>query len=413
MPITKEGTVMAKAKRKKAAKKKDAGAATAAPAPASAPAPVPTAAPAPMPATVAAPAAVAVDDDVMDDAEFDRYVSENNPNEIVPETTVQVQSAPPQYQPPPAPAPAQYQPPPAPAPSAPPPQPTLMTPVAPPQPRPVPQTVPAQPAQMVVPQMPPIANLPEFDRQKTTNLPSPENAHYPVLQMAANAGQALQFNMSSGFGFSAWQLPRIQLARGGQPFYVIHTPEGMQSVEKFQGIILFLKDGRSFWYRDPGESGGNMPPDCESPDGMFGRGNPGGQCQICPYSQWGSMAQLHPTTKANSKGQACRHTSMVFIAQPGSMLPSVMIVPPTSLKGFKQYLFGLAQSAQRYIDVVTHFGISVQQVGGFNVSTVSCQRVAELENEQSKRILSASKGYATLFTNVVPTHSEVATDEGA
>lgn len=57
-------------------------------------------------------------------------------------------------------------------------------------------------------------------------------------------------------------------------------------------IILDGKNSRAYYqtaYDPKAAKVGNLnPPDCKSNDGSIGVGNPGGECKVCPHSQWGA-----------------------------------------------------------------------------------------------------------------------------
>ena len=67
----------------------------------------------------------------------------------------------------------------------------------------------------------------------------------------------------------------------------VPTLEGEESVNSLDGIIVHWTTPRAYWRTSLDDGGGSAPPDCFSPDGEYGTGDPGGDCFACPFNQWG------------------------------------------------------------------------------------------------------------------------------
>lgn len=136
-------------------------------------------------------------------------------------------------------------------------------------------------------------------------------------------------------------LERIVMPSGTTPAFTVPSREGNDIQKEFTGIIVAHKKARSYWknkYSGQGES-----PECHSPDGKRGIGNPGGNCESCPLSQW-----------IDDEPPACTDQRILFILLPDKFLPYMIVVPPTSIPSVKQYMIRL------FNDGVEHFGVTTK-----------------------------------------------------
>ena len=109
-------------------------------------------------------------------------------------------------------------------------------------------------------------------------------------EIAVNEGFAVLANQNvlnealaddcQGLEFS---FDRVKLPVGGGTAFEIPSAEGEDSemAKDITGVIVYNHPAYAY-YHDK-YTGGNNPPDCGSFDGVNGIGNPGGNCQNCPY----------------------------------------------------------------------------------------------------------------------------------
>ena len=114
-------------------------------------------------------------------------------------------------------------------------------------------------------------------------------------EIAVNEGFAVLANQNvlnealaddcQGLEFS---FDRVKLPAGGGTAFEIPSAEGEDSemAKDITGVIVYNHPAYAY-YHDK-YTGGNNPPDCGSFDGVNGIGNPGGDCQNCPYNKFGS-----------------------------------------------------------------------------------------------------------------------------
>lgn len=145
---------------------------------------------------------------------------------------------------------------------------------------------------------------------------------------------AVIYNLQ-GESISEFDLDRVKVPAGGATVFQIPGLDGITNAEAIEGIILHIGIRRAFW-RDPTPSG--KPPECYSTDGLHGIGDPGGECGSCPFNQFGSAVRADG---GQGRGKRCREMRMMLLIRPEDRLPIVVIAPPASIKGMKQWLLRL------------------------------------------------------------------------
>ena len=144
--------------------------------------------------------------------------------------------------------------------------------------------------------------------------------------------EALADNLGSQT-LSAWDLQRVTVPSQGFEMWSVPTApdEKTEYQTSIEGIIIHTSTPRAYWSKKPEESG-RTPPECSSPDGITG--TPLGDCITCIHNQWGS--------DPDGAGKACREQRLLFMLRPGSFLPIVVQVPPTSIDAIKKYAVNVA-----------------------------------------------------------------------
>lgn len=183
-------------------------------------------------------------------------------------------------------------------------------------------------------------------------------------------------NLANAPDASAFSLPRIKTPSGGAQNWSVPTAQGEDNVKHLDCIILAHQPCRGYW---PGEFKGGEPPQCSSPDGVTGFGDPGGNCRSCPHAQWGSAA--------NGRGQACKSMWRVFVLRKDAILPYCLTLPPTSIRPFTTYMTTLSLSGLPYFGVITRIGLEkAQNPDGITYGQATFQQVGELGEEDEARI---------------------------
>ena len=213
-------------------------------------------------------------------------------------------------------------------------------------------------------------------------------------------GQTLLESVGAG-GLTPFDLDRILVPAGGGLSWTIPTPRGEQTVQKFEAVILYHHEGRSYWPLPFGEVE-KQPPSCTSMDGITGEGDPGGECHRCAFAQFGSkIVQGKP-----GKGQACKQQYMLYLLLPESILPVLLIVPPSSLghkdrDGLWRYLtLGAASLGYRVRDCVTELSlVREKNADGIVYSRIAARFAGALPEATRQITGSYSQGFRALVEN--------------
>jgi hypothetical protein len=188
---------------------------------------------------------------------------------------------------------------------------------------------------------------------------------FPVLGVdAPKLVNVVRANLG-GRGVNEFLLERLKIPTGGDTKWKVADLSGEEKmVDEIEGIIIHWKNTRVYFSKPFEETGGGELPDCRSPDGITGVGDPGGSCVTCPLAQYG--------THAKGRGQACTQKRVLFLVQPESILPTVISLPPTSLQDMEIFFAKLAARAIQY----NHALLGLKLVQDSNKGGVKFAKVA-------------------------------------
>lgn len=187
------------------------------------------------------------------------------------------------------------------------------------------------------------SNLPAVSKGEGTLIPADS---FKILS-DPTAIEVIKNNLQ-GESISEFDLQRIKVPGGGAVSWEVEDITGeIDSVKEIRGILIYVGIRRGYW-EDPNPSG--SPPDCSSMDGHHGMGSPGGSCMACPLNQFGTS--LKPDG-SQGKGKRCRETRCVLVLREDDLLPMAIFTPPSSLKGFKQYLMKLRHKLFQVVTVMS------------------------------------------------------------
>jgi hypothetical protein len=186
--------------------------------------------------------------------------------------------------------------------------------------------------------------------------------------------EAWNANINSG-EITARDLPRIKIMSGGSPFWLVPGLNGEETVQRLEGVVVLSTHRRAYW---KSKDAGNVPPDCSSNDCRKGTGDPGGDCEACPFAAFGS----------DGDGQACKQVKQLFMLRGDSMLPEVVSLPPTSLDAAKKFFVKLQSSRIPYYGAV--IAIELEKATSKQnkpYCKAKFQHVRNLSPEEKKRAL--------------------------
>lgn len=214
-----------------------------------------------------------------------------------------------------------------------------------------------------------------------------------LAELPAMAG-VLAENLGDG-GLAPQDLTRIRVPSGGGLAWEYPTSSGPEPRPSFEGVILHRQNTRAYWAKPLDEGDGNTPPDCRSDDSIVGVGIPGGRCDTCPLSQFGSKLNRDGSP---GSGQACKALTLLYVMVPGELLPVVVVAPPTSLKPLKTYMLQLTSAGVRYWTAITRFALEqTKNAGGIKYSRLALQRVETLGEAEAAALSDVRAQLAPLF----------------
>ena len=228
--------------------------------------------------------------------------------------------------------------------------------------------------------------------KQADNLPAVvEVAEYAIMKHDQKMIQeVMKENIGTG-GLTAGSLDRIKIPAGGGLTWEVPTLEGETSQPFIDGIIIHWQDVRLYYATE--YNGEKSPPTCSSQDGVHGVGDPGGECEKCPFAEFGSAQK--------GAGQACKQCRRVFICGAADLLPILITLPPTSLGAVKKHFQRLASRAIPFYGVVTRFGLEKDKnQGGIAYSRATLSVVKALTTEETARFRELHKMYVPILSSL-------------
>ena len=215
---------------------------------------------------------------------------------------------------------------------------------------------------------------------KTEEKPQPPaRRQYRALDMSdedmREMVEAIQENLA-GQNISARDLKKITVPAQGMTKWVVSDANGKEEyVDELEGIIVHLQTPRAYWSQ-PLDMSKRTPPDCSSQDGIKGVGEPGGDCNACPFNEWGSA------TTGRGTGKACKEQRLLYVLFPEDFLPTVVQGPVTSIESLKKYFMDLStrKPTLRYKRVYTNMTLDKVE-GEFVYSRIHFSTTGEVEEE--------------------------------
>lgn len=196
--------------------------------------------------------------------------------------------------------------------------------------------------------------------------------------------QALAENLGSGGSTTPLDLIRIRVPAGGGTAWQVPTLSGPKNQDSVRGVIIAWSPVRAFWPDALGTGAGNQPPACTSNDGERGIGNPGGDCESCPFNAF------HTANDGAGNGKACREARGLLFLGEGELMPYYLPAPTMSIRPLKAYFMQLASRAKPYHSVVTELHlIQAQNATKITYSQIEPRMVRELDADE----IAALEGY--------------------
>lgn len=203
---------------------------------------------------------------------------------------------------------------------------------------------------------------------------------------------------------------RIKVPSAGSTMFEIpgDNPAELEAVKEFFGVILYHHT--LFAYYKDKYTGSNNPPDCGSLDGVTGDGVPGGECEKCPYSKFGT---------GENGAKACKNRRRIFVLREGELFPLLLSLPTGSLKELTKYLKRLLSKGRKSNSVITRFtlkkavnttGIQYSQAQ-FDIERALTPEEYALIQGMTEQVKAYSRHIAFEYDNVVEEKSGYYVDE--
>jgi hypothetical protein len=213
---------------------------------------------------------------------------------------------------------------------------------------------------------------------------------FQVPEVSSNLKDIIEEEMD-GLNLS---FDRVKVPSGGGLAFEIPTEDGDSDVQK-ELVGIIVGHGPENVYYASEYTGGNEPPDCVAMDGRVGIGSPGGDCLACPFNEWGSGE--------DGNGKACQNRRKLFVLQDGELFPLMLALPPTSVKGFSDFIKRNVMKGRRSYEFIAKIGLTKDKSkGGIEYSKCTFGMVALLEGEKKEaaRVYAESikpmiKGFST------------------
>lgn len=220
------------------------------------------------------------------------------------------------------------------------------------------------------------------------------------------------------------------MAAGAGLFEFTDTNE---TVRDFAGVILGSHQRNVLWDR-PADvqpaSDEEKGPACRSNDGRIGvpragfahaalqprNAQPGGalvratgteqiQCAACPYNKWGSKGLMPQMIRpgGSTKGKAVTNQRAVYVLVPGRETPVMLIVAPTSIPAYDEYIGNLVNRNTPVQSMFTIFKQEIKTRGAQRWAVLTFQQGETLGNDAFNKVLSVRARFIDTINGTVET----------
>ena len=183
-------------------------------------------------------------------------------------------------------------------------------------------------------------------------------------------------------------MQRVKIPGGGNLQFEIRSddPDNPDYERKLVGVILYHHLANAYW-PEGSEYDDNVPPFCQSFDGKQGYGEPGGVCEACALSQFGSAS--------NGRGKACKNMRVLYLLRSGEFMPLAINLSPTSISPFREFLNqGFVFRNRATYGSLVEIGLKRQtNPEGKDYSVATFKRLGDFHGDQ----LAAVRKYALSF----------------
>jgi hypothetical protein len=177
-------------------------------------------------------------------------------------------------------------------------------------------------------------------------------ARYTIFDPNRDAVAALQ--RSVGSKLAVTDLIKITMGINGK--WTVPSIAGNQEVDSVEGVVVLNHLWRSLYPKKFSKKEAGAVPQCTSNDGIRGIGDPGVECETCPFNAWGSAGTFFGD---GGRGKACKEFWFFYLWREGKRRPELLQVPATSIGAIRQYMMGLLDFAELDGLIITEDGEEV------------------------------------------------------
>lgn len=173
------------------------------------------------------------------------------------------------------------------------------------------------------------------------------NTNDYAVSTVENFDQTIRDNMGDE-PLKLSDLSRVKTPAGGGLSWEIPGIGGEEFSKELEGVIVHHTGIIRGYWRDESVVGG--PPTCGSLDGVTGTGEPGGACYACPLARF-----------QDGEKPLCRESRLIYVIRRDDMLPIVIKLSQTSLKGYRAFCANLTRSNIPRWACVTRFSLDAKE----------------------------------------------------
>lgn len=211
-----------------------------------------------------------------------------------------------------------------------------------------------------------------------------ENANFDLVPFNAETAQTIAEELD---GLDGFRFDEVKIPSGGSLAFELPSddPDNPETATSITGIIAYHHSANARWEGNyTGDADSNAPV-CISYDGVLGFNNGTcTECKECPFNQFGS--------DESGVGKACKNMKRVYILRSGELLPLVLVLPPTSIRPFREYLGRLVKRGKKPSGVITKITLKKEKSqSGIVYSRVALEKVAELSPDEQAAVVGIRK----------------------
>lgn len=248
--------------------------------------------------------------------------------------------------------------------------------------------------------------------KKMTTIVPHKAETYAILKVdAGRRRELMEQNIGPG-GVSEFDLDRAKIPAGGVTMFELPTLDGEEFVTSIEGVVVGWRDVRLYW-RDAFGKGETGPPDCIAEDGQNGvarvvdKFQVGGECAACPFSKFGSAGN----GDGDDRAQACQSRRILLLMRPGSLIPLVVSLPPTSVAPARKFFLRLLGNEKATHEVVISIGLEkATNAGGIDYARATFKLVENLDPGLAKQFAEIRDGFGPQMKAAVAEEADVATE---